>query len=338
MKKDTIHLGAILSLSGEASQDARGIHDGIELAVKDLKKSGRNIEVHYIDDNSDIVTSVRAIDSLVREHDVRAIVGPTWSNQVDSFAPIIDQEKIITFAPAVASDSIIRNSNYLLFGAEKNIYKQTALKDFFVKNNIKKIGIILSQDKWGVSHLIPIKNAALQTGVEIVFIEQLIPYISSFGKKYIRETIDKSLQTSPDLIIWSGYEGEADVLVEYLLEKQLSIPLIGDQLLTAGQRGEKLKNYSGDLYIFSHHFSPKFVELFESVYHKKPTLYSDNAYDATMLLADVLSKNDGADSNEVMKKIKDKDYQYQGISGIFIFNEYGDIQSNGRWVIEKSEK
>lgn len=334
----TIHLGAILSLSGEASQDASSIHEGIELAVKDLKKSGCNIEVHYIDDNSDIVTSVRAIDSLVREHNVRAIVGPTWANQVDSFAPIIDQEKIIAFAPAVASDSIIRNSQYLLFGAEKNIYKQTALKDFFIKNEIKKVGVILSQDKWGVSHLIPIKNAALQTGVEIVFIEQLTPYISSFGKKYIKETIDKSLRASPDLIVWTGYEGEADVLVEYLLEKELSVPLIGDQLLVSGQRGEKLEKYKGDLYTFSHHFSSEFVQLFESVYYKKPSPYSDIAYDATMLLADTLSKNETSSPDDVMKKIKDKDYQYQGISGIFVFNEYGDTQSSGRWVIEKIEK
>lgn len=336
--KNTIQLGAILSLTGEAHRDAHGIHDGIELAINVLKKSGHDVAVHYIDDNSDIVTSVRAIDNLIREHNVRAIIGPTWSNQVDSFAPIIDQEKIITLAPAVASDSIIRNSDYLLFGAEKNIYKQTALKDFFINNNIKKIGVILSQDKWGVSHLIPIKNSALQTGVEIVFIEQLIPYISSFGKKYIRETINNSLKTKPDLIIWSGYEGEADVLVEYLLENKLSIPLIGDQLLTAGQRGEKLKNYTGDLYIFSHHFSPKFVELFESTYEKKPTLYSDNAYDVTVLLVEMLSKNQNNNSEEIIKKIKDKDYQFQGVSGLLIFNEQGDIQSNGRWIIKKLEK
>ncbi len=333
--KKVITLGAILSLSGEASQDAGGIRDGIELAVKELKKNGENVVVHYVDDNSDIVTSVRAVENLIREYGVRAIVGPTWSNQVDSFAPIVDQEKIITFAPAVASDSVIRNSNFLLFGAEKNIHKQTCLKDFIVNNKIKKIGVIISQDKWGVSHLLPIKNAALQTGSEIVFIEQLIPYISSFGKKYIRETIDKALKEKPDLIIWSGYEGESDVLTDYLLENKLSVPLIGDQLLIANGREEKLKNYQGDLYIFSHHFSPKFIEIFESSYNRKPTLYSDNAYDATMLLADVLSKNQSSSSEEIIKIIKDRDYQYQGISGLFMFDKYGDIQSSGRWIIEK---
>ena len=39
--KKIISLGAILSLSGEASQDAGGIRDGIELAVKELKKMER---------------------------------------------------------------------------------------------------------------------------------------------------------------------------------------------------------------------------------------------------------------------------------------------------------
>lgn len=332
-----IKLGAILSLSGEAQEDARGIKDGIELAISELEKKGCSIEVSYVDDSSDIVTSVKAIDDLVQKDKVRAIVGPTWSNQVDSFAPIIDQEKIITFAPAVASDSVIRSSEYLLFGAEKNIYKQAPLKDFFIKNDIKKIGVILSQDKWGISHMSPIKNAALQTGVEIVFMEQLIPYMSSFGAQYIKQTINDALESKPDLIIWSGYEGEANILAEFLLENKLSIPLIGDQLLITGNRGELLKEYKGELYVFSHHFSPKFIELFTSLHNRKPTLYSDSAYDATMLLADIMLDNLDSTAREILNKIKDKDYQYEGMSGLYIFDERGDIQSSGRWLIDKVE-
>lgn len=333
-----INLGAILSLTGEASQDAQGIRDGIELAVQKLKENHQDVEIHYIDDNSDVVASVKAIDSLIREHGVLAIIGPTWAHQVDSFAPIIEQEKIVAFAPAVASDSIIKNSKYLLFGTEKNIYKESALRDFIVKNAVKKIGVILSQDKWGVSHLLPIKNVAHETGAEIVFIEQLIPYISSFGKKYIEETISHALQTKPDVIIWSGYEGEADVLTGLLLEKALTIPLIGDQMLISGKRGEALKKYSGELYTFSQRFSPEFTKLFEQKYNTKPTLYSDIAYDAVMLLTDVLLKNPGASSEKIIDIAKGKDYQYRGMSGIFAFDERGDIQDGGRWIIQKFDK
>lgn len=338
MTSTHIHLGAILSLTGEASQDAQGIQDGIELAVQTLKEQGQEVTVHYIDDQSDVVASVRAIDSLVREHGISAIIGPTWAHQVDSFAPIIDQEKIVTFAPAVASDSIIRNSPYLLFGAEKNLYKQPALQDFIVSRGIKKIGVILSQDKWGVSHLLPIQNAALKAGAEIVFIEQLIPYISAFGQKYLRETIASALQTQPDLLIWSGYEGEADVLADILLESSLSIPLIGDQLLVAGARGEKLKNYVGDLYIFSNHFRTEFTTLFESVYSRAPTLYSDISYDATMLLVDVLTTHPDTLPEGIAAIVKANGYRYLGLSSTFVFNVYGDIKEDGRWIIRKFEK
>ena len=333
-----INLGSILSITGEASQDAQGIRDGIELAVKKLKENGQDVQIHYIDDNSDVVSSVYAIDTLVREHNISAIIGPTWAFQVDSFAPIIDQEKIVTFAPAVASDSIIKNSEYLLFGAEKNRYKESVLKDFIVKNKIKKIGVIISQDKWGVSHLLPIENSARQTGAEIVFIEQLIPYISSFGSKYIKETLNHALQNGPDMIIWSGYEGEANVLCDLILEKELAIPLISDQLLTTGEREKKLKNYRGELYLFSNNFSKDFIDMFKSEYNKQPTLYSDIAYDATMLLVDILQKNPDASSDKIIKIIKDKNYKYHGFSGEFVFNQYGDIQTSSRWAINKFEK
>lgn len=334
----TINLGSILSITGEASQDAHGIRDGIELAVKKLKEKDQDVEIYYVDDNSDVVSSVRAIDVLVREHNVSAIIGPTWAFQVDSFAPIIDQEKIITFAPAVASDSIIKNSDYILFGVEKNMYKESALKDFVVENKIKRIGVIISQDKWGVSHLLPVKNVALQTGAELVFIEQLIPYISSFGSKYIKETLSRALQSDPDMIIWSGYEGEANVLCDLILEKELSIPLISDQLLVTGKREDKLKRYKGELYLFSNTFSQDFIAIFQSEYDKQPTLYSDIAYDATMILADVLRRNPGVPPDQIMKIIKDKNYQYEGLSGTFIFDQSGDIQDSGRWVINRFDK
>lgn len=333
-----INLGSILSITGEASQDAQGIRDGIELAVKNLKEKGQDIQMYYIDDNSDVMSSVRAIDTLIRENDISAIIGPTWAFQVDSFAPILDQEKIVTFAPAVASDSIIKNSDYLLFGAEKNTYKEYSLKNFVIKNKIKKIGVIISQDKWGVSHLLPIKNTATQTGAEIVFIEQLIPYVSSFGSKYIKETIAYALQSRPEMIIWSGYEGEANVLCDLILEKELTIPLISDQLLTNGERGKRLKKYKGELYLFSNTFSRDFTAMFQSEYERQPTLYSDVAYDATMMLADILQKNPKASSDKIIKIIKDKNYQYRGLSGVFIFDQFGDIQNSGRWVINKFEK
>lgn len=331
----TLNLGAILSLSGEASQDAQGIRDGIELAVEELQKNGTVVQVHYVDDKSDIISSVRAIDGLVREHDIKAIIGPTWANQVDSFAPILDQEHIITFAPAVASDSVIKNSEYLLYGAEKNIYKELSLKKFFRKNKIKKVGIILSQDKWGISHLLPIKNAAQQEKVEIVFIEQLIPYISSFGKKYFRDVIDQALTTQPEALIWSGYEGEADVLIDYILEKGLSIPLVGDQLLNTSHRAAKLKNYKGDLYIFTHKFSIPFIKLFKARYKRNPSLYSDIAFDATILLSIIFLKYSDKTPSELINLIKSKKYQFEGISGQFIFDKLGDRQSIDSWTIDK---
>ncbi len=338
MDNSKIQLGSILSLTGEASQDARGIRDGIELAVKVMGRSGREVEVHFVDDDSDIVDSVRAIDTLTREYGVSIIIGPTWAPQVDAFAPIIDQERIVAFAPAVASDSIIRNSRYLLFGAERNTYKQSVLESFMKENSVRKVGVIISQDKWGVSHLLPIQNAASQAGAEVVFVEQIIPYISSFGRKYICDVVSRALRSEPDLIIWSGYEGEADVLKDFLLENGLSIPLIGDQLLVAGQRGEALRGYSGELFTFTNRFSMDFARLFEAEYDRGATLYSDIAYDATMLLADILSRNPDISSDDIMGLVKGEGYRYRGLSGTFEFDGQGDIRDGGRWIIERFDR
>ena len=51
----TLHLGAVLSLSGAASVQGRALQDGIEFAKKVLVEKGWRLEIQYEDDGSYLV-------------------------------------------------------------------------------------------------------------------------------------------------------------------------------------------------------------------------------------------------------------------------------------------
>lgn len=328
-----INIGVVLDLSGEASQDAAGIREGVNLAVKHLRNEGYDTQAEYVDDKSDVSTTVSAVNEFIKKYKIKAIIGPTWSYQVGSIAPIIEQEKLPTFAPAVASDCVIAKSKFLLFGAEKNIYKIKPLSEFIQKNKIKKIALIISQDGWGVSHIMPVQKAIQNSSAKLVYVEQLLPYISSFGDQSIQHILDNIIDKKADLIIWTGYEFEAAALSRLLLKNNLKIPIIGDQLLVFGERLNLLKKYKGEIFVFNNKFSNSFERLFQEYYHKQPTLYSDVAYDGTRILVENIAQ--GITGERLIKKLKNKKFIYKGKARNFHFDKNGDIDFGGRWEIKK---
>lgn len=333
LKNQNINIGVVLDLSGEASQDAAGIRDGINLAVKDLKNDGYNVQAEYFDDKSDVSVTVSVINEFIKKYRMKALIGPTWSYQVGSIAPIIEQEKLPTFAPAVSSDCVIARSNFLLFGSEKNIYKTKPLSEFILKHKIRKVALVVSQDGWGVSHILPVQKAVQNSSAELVYVEQLLPYISSFGDQSIQYVVDNIISKKADLVIWTGYEFEADALSRLLLKNNLNIPIIGDQLLVFGERLNLLKKYKGDIFIFDTKFSNSFEKLFREYYHKSPTLYSDIAYDGVRILAENIAK--GLTGERLIKRLKDKKFIYSGQAGNYCFDKSGDIDFGGHWEIRK---
>lgn len=334
LKNQKINIGVVLDLSGEASQDAAGIRDGINLAVKDLKNDGYNVQAEYFDDKSDVSATVSVINEFIKKYRIKALIGPTWSYQVGSIAPIIEQEKLPTFAPAVSSDCVIARSNFLLFGSEKNIYKTKPLSEFILKHKIRKVALIVSQDGWGVSHILPVQKAVQNSSAELVYVEQLLPYISSFGDQSIQYVVDNIISKKADLVIWTGYEFEADALSRLLLKNNLNIPIIGDQLLVFGERLNLLKKYKGDIFIFNTKFYDSFEKLFQKYYHKSPTLYSDIAYDGMRILTENIAK--GLTGERLIKCLKDKKFIYNGQAGNYCFDRSGDIDFGGHWEIRKA--
>lgn len=328
-----INLGVVLDFSGEASQDALGIREGINLALRDLNREGYKVYAEYLDDKSNVEMSAGAVLEFIKKYNIDALIGPTWSYQVGSIAPLVEQEQLPTFAPAVASDCINTKSNFLLFGAEKNTYKETPINAFIKKNKIKRVSLIISQDGWGVSHIAPVQQAIQKSSAKLVYVEQLLPYISSFGDQAVQDALSNSVKNNADLIIWAGYEFEANSLAKILIKNKFRTPIIGDQLLVFGERYNLLKKYKGDIFIFNNKFSNAFEKLFKECYQKLPTLYSDVAYDGTKILVENIEK--GLYDEKLIQYIKSKKFSYKGYAGNYRFDNNGDVNLGGRWEIKK---
>ena len=89
---ESIKIGAVLSLSGIASQDGESIRDGLELAKEDLLGEGINVDIIYQDDQTDAKDTLSAIHVLATKN-VDAVIGPTWSYLAEAGVPVLDQLK-----------------------------------------------------------------------------------------------------------------------------------------------------------------------------------------------------------------------------------------------------
>ena len=95
--EDTIKIGAVLPFSGGLELFGNQAKLGLDLAASEINESGgilgKQVEIIYEDNKTDPKTSVERATTLIRRHDVLALVGPITSNARDAMAPTVKRMK-----------------------------------------------------------------------------------------------------------------------------------------------------------------------------------------------------------------------------------------------------
>lgn len=145
-----IKVGVITSSSGPIAMVGIPQKNTIDL----LPKKIGNENVHYIslDDASDPTASVKAVEKLIKENNVDAIIGPSGSPNASAVIATVAKAKVPLLAP-VGTASIVIPMN----AQKKWVFKTTqnddiiaeALIQDMVKRKFKTLGFIGTADPYG---------------------------------------------------------------------------------------------------------------------------------------------------------------------------------------------
>jgi ABC-type branched-subunit amino acid transport system substrate-binding protein len=287
--KGSTKLGAIVSLTGDAAENGKNWIEGAQLAVDELRQSGRQIEL-VVEDDRTIPGSVASAFIKLSTHDkVDGIIGGTWDFLAETAYPLAKQYKtpFITPTNPVEILSVAAQSNPWIFTNGLSLRaEQHAIESFVAQKKVKNISLVYINVPYGTSHAELLQKIAQSKGLKIVSDNEITYQAFHDGIKLAALKIKVA---NPDFVfVVLNYEGVDFLLRELEAIRMQPIVLTTHTLKEAYDFGSSPSRYANVFGIYSKFTGSDFEATFKKKYGRPPYDYAASGYDATKFMAEVV--------------------------------------------------
>jgi branched-chain amino acid transport system substrate-binding protein len=235
---DTITLGAAVSLTGKYSVNGKNTKDGYDLAVKRLNEMGGvkvggktyKLKVLYYDDESTPARGAQLAERLINQDGIKYVLGAYSSGLTKAIAPITEKYKV----PHVEGNGAARE---LFTEGYKYLFAVLSTSDYYLRDAVNmaaevakengrdpksmKIAMAFENDPFSLDVRAGILEAAKHHGMKVVVDDKLPPEINDMAA-----TLTKVKAVKPDLLLVSGHEKGATLLVRQTSEMRIDVPIV----------------------------------------------------------------------------------------------------------------
>lgn len=279
-----IKIGAILPLTGPIASAGEAAKHGIEKAVSDLAKEGKNIEVIYEDGQYDSKVSISAYNKFKIEGINALVVFGTPS--VMPLISLVNADHIPLMALTLTPTYSTPNDYTFRMIASGVVTAKSGSDILIDKLGKKKIAVMYLTNDYGVGVLKFFKEF-VGTRATIVAEEG-----AATGVVDYRTQLTKIKAANPDGIYLAMAYKEAGLFVKQAKELGISVPFVGDQpidspdfIATAGNASE------GTIVVSPTTASvDSFSSEYKTAYGILPSYLSIKMYDSIKVLASVGEK------------------------------------------------
>jgi branched-chain amino acid transport system substrate-binding protein len=316
----TIKVGEVDPLSGGVSQFGIECHQGFLLAFEQINAAGgllgQQVELVSEDDQSKPGQSARAVQKLITEDEVVAILGDATSSATLESAPIAQAAKIPMITPSATNPRITEVGDFIFRVCFLDEFQGRVLARFAkAELNAQRIFTLTDvRQDYSVYLQTFFKDEFTKLGGTIVGEQSY-----STGDTHFRAQLTSIRAAKPDAIFVPGYYSEVALIIKQGRQMGLTMPFIGcdgwanQALLTVG--GNAI-----DGCYFTNHFSPNdqtpvvkdFVTKYQAKYGSVPDSFAALGYDAASILSDAIKRAGSADP----QKIRDALATTTGFDGV----------------------
>lgn len=334
-KADIIKVGANLEMTGGSASYGISSKNAIELAFKEINEkggiNGKQLELVVADNKSEAAEATNAMQKLVSQDNVVAVIGPNLSSSVIAASAINNSAKVLDIAPMATNPYVTVDQ---ASGKTKDFNYRTCFIDPFQGTVMAKFA-----------------TAELGVGNAAVLIDNSSDYAKGlaqfFKENFVKEggavtaeesylqkdtdfkaTLTKIKATNPDFLYVPGYYQEVGLIVKQARELGMNMPIAGGD----GWDSAKMPEIAGAAALnntyFSSLYSPEdssdinknFVAAYEKAYGQKPDVFAALSYDSALLVAEAIKtagSTEPAKISEAMAKING----FSGVSGSVTFDD-----------------
>lgn len=334
---ETFTLGLVCPLSGSSAVSGQILKNATEMAVNEINEAGGiNGEIQIIlaevDDEGVPATSVTAMQKLVEQDKVNAVIGAQASSCTLANMEITKAAKIPQITPASSNVAVTQSGNAY-------IYQMTATDELHMRNIMK----YMAEEKGAKSFAILYESSDFGTGGYKIANSVCGDYgltmadneVYNAGDTDFSVVLGKMQKADPDFFIFWGYHTEVAMICKQMQQYGISYPVIGQ-----GYNSPELTNLGGaavegimiDIAFDAanpdekvQEFDKKYTELYGEGYDQN----APQSYDAVYVIKDAVERciADGKDykDGEVLNEYVGST-SWDGVTGVTIFDENGRMQ------------
>ncbi|NNH27379.1 ABC transporter substrate-binding protein [Acinetobacter terrestris] len=358
-----IKIGVVTSSTGPVAMVGIPQKNTVSLLPKTI--AGEKVTYISLDDGSDPTASVKAINKLIKENNVDAIIGPSGSPNASAAIGIIAKAQVPLLAPVGTSSIIVPMSEqkkWVFKTTQNDELIATALVEDMVKRKIKTLAFIGTADPYGENWSKVITNLATKNGIKITQKEsfqrqdtsltgQALKLISGKPQAILIAAPGGSAVTPQVALYDRGYRGQVYQTHGAAL----------DQFLKMG--GKKVENtiLAASLMLVinempnthpSKALALKYMNSYKKSFGEYPATFGANVYDAGLLLEKAIpvalkkSKPGSVQFRQELRTALEKTKELAATQGVYSmtptdhsgFDKRGRVMitvKNGQWKLLK---
>ena len=328
---DSITIGTVTTNSGTAAAYGEAEVKGFELAVSEINAkggiNGKKVKLESMDDKGDATEASNAFNKLSGDNNVLAVAGPTISATTAAVAPLADQAKLVTIAPAATSDSI-ETGNYLFRTCFKDSYQGEVAARFAAENlKVKKVAVLYGTgDPYSSGVGEAFAKAAEKLGLEVVDKESSS---SADDTEYSAQL--QKIQASGAELLYAPYY--YSVAGPYIIPQARSVGFEGyvmgpdgyDGLKLTGDKSQYNKTYYTTHYSADDNTNSKvqdFIKSYKSKNNAEPNTFAALGYDTIYMIKQAIEK---ASKNATREDVRNAvaGMTFDGVTGKFTMDKSG---------------
>ena len=327
---EPIKIGVVSTLTGPYAEWGTFQVNGLQLALEDVKKAGgilgRSVELRIEDNASTNPGTVLAFTKLFTDPEIKGIVGPIASTQIQAASPAIARSGVPTMIGGT-DPSLTRINNKWVFRARPNdLYSSKVIANFGVNTlKLKKWAIVHATDAFGQGGAKALTEELQALGAAPILDQGYTSNSQDFApvvlavKKSGAEVLGTYMTVPADQAIFAKQLRQLGVNVQWIGSPTTAA------VTTRNLAGEALYgSYAvADFNADANEAAREFTKRYRERYGIYPDNFSSWAYDALHILALAMNNANSTEPEAVRKAIL-AIKGYKGLEGTYEFDARGD--------------
>lgn len=325
---NTIKIGFIGPLTGDAAVYGVPVQNGVMLAVNEINKNGgidgKQIQMIYEDGKCTGQDAASAAQKLVNIDQVKYIVGGVCSAEAFGFEPITSAAQVFAIMPGASAPKLAGLSPYLMRNNPNDNITGAAIADYMAKQ-YKNPAVISEKTDYAQGIKTVFLAQAQKDGLNVVSTQDY-----DTGTTDFRSLLASVKAANPD-VIWINAQTSANLILIGTQARQLGIkapfmtaPFNDQSIIAAGAAMNGLVTATPPG-LASAGKGAAFTAAYTTAYGAAPqyAFYAGAAYDDVYLIAQAITAV-GDDTTKVEQYLHSLP-SYTGTIGTYSFDQNGDV-------------